>query len=191
VPESLTEKEMNNLKISFLAPTGYGKTTAANFIIKKFDAIVIKLAEPLYVFQKFYYDTIGKEISSQDGELLQFFGQKIQNDAPNFLFESFQGKMKDIIRNSPQIIIVNDDCRPGNYEKLKDIGFVFIRIEGKKYNRNDITPVNPSHSLEWGENIPSDFTISNMCDIDEFRNRIISTVDRLIKEKGILCKTEK
>jgi hypothetical protein len=181
----------NNLRISFIAPTGFGKSTAGNIVVDNFEAKVIKLAEPLYAVQKFFYDMIGKNILSQDGELLQFLGQKVQNDFPNFLFEFFCNKMDEILNHAPETIIVNDDCRPGNYEKLKNLGFIFIKIEGKRYYRDDISPINPSHPLEWREDILFDYVVSNLCDIDEFASRIIAIVDALICDKGIVCKMKR
>ena len=178
----------NSLRISFLAPTGYGKTTAATFVANCFNAVIIKLAEPLYEIQRFYYNLLGKPETTQDGELLQYFGHKICKDAPNFLFETFQAKLNEIAVNNPKAIIVNDDCRPSNYEKLKRENFIFIKIEGIKYGRTDITPINPAHSLEWHDNIPCDYTISNRCSMVEFKDRTINIVEWLIKNE---CKYSK
>ena len=56
------------MKICFLAPSGYGKSTAIEILKKHFDVENIKIAEPLYELQKAFYDKLGIDIGDkQDG----------------------------------------------------------------------------------------------------------------------------
>lgn len=66
------------IKIAFLAPSGYGKSTACQILNEEYNTVNIKLATPLYDIQKYYYQIIGCEDNEgkQDGELLQFLGKK-------------------------------------------------------------------------------------------------------------------
>ena len=172
----------NIVKISFMAPTGSGKSTAANFVLNKFDNVVLlKLADPLYFLQKKFYEFLNLEIGekTQDGELLQFLGYKIEKELPGFLAMEFYKKIGDI--NDQCTIIVNDDCRPHNYQYLKDWGFIFIRIIGKTWIRNDYRTVDPDHIVESGfDEIDYDYYLSNYGDIQEFQNNTIELI------KGIL-----
>ena len=90
------EKDNGVMKICFLAPSGYGKTTAVKILSKHYKVKSIKIAEPLYELQKEFYNFIGKSITGeQDGELLQFLGKKIRKENPSFLLEKF---MRCVIR---------------------------------------------------------------------------------------------
>src|SRR6266581_9362638 len=86
----------NVLKLSFIAPTGYGKTTAVQIIQSLYSPSVnVKLSAPLYELQKYFYEFIGAEMrGEQDGELLQFLGYKIQKEAPSFLAMRFYERLK-------------------------------------------------------------------------------------------------
>lgn len=172
-------KMKNVLKISFLAPTGCGKTTAARLIEKNFPAQNIKLAAPLYDMQKLIYDRLGIPCEGQDGEFLQFMGAKIQRDYPDFLFSEFLQKEEEILRETQVEIIVNDDCRPHNYLFLKKNGFVFIGIKGKSHLRDDITSIDPKHIVEWQQPLPVDYIVDNTEDILTYEKNLLILIDML------------
>lgn len=66
-------------KICFIAPSGYGKSTAVKLLSEMCDVKNIKIAEPLYELQNYFYDFINTKMKGeQDGELLQFLGAKIR-----------------------------------------------------------------------------------------------------------------
>lgn len=169
----------NVIKISFLAPTGYGKTTAARLIEKNFPAKAIKLAAPLYDMQKLIYERLHIHYEGQDGEFLQFMGAKIQRDYPDFLFTEFLQKEEEVLKSSQIEIIVNDDCRPHNYLYLKKNGFIFIGIEGRSHLRDDIMPINPKHAVEWQQPLPVDYIVDNTNDILTYEKNLLMLIDML------------
>lgn len=116
------------IKICFLAPSGFGKSTAIELLSKKNNIVNVKIAAPLYEMQDSFYKRLGKEVNGQDGELLQFLGKKVRKENENFLLDVF----KDTVEHVDADIISNDDCRPMDYEFLKKMGFVFIKINGYK-----------------------------------------------------------
>lgn len=181
----------NQLKLSFLAPSGYGKTTAAEFLRKEYHAVNLKLAAPLYEFQKEFYRILQIDISGrQDGELLQFLGNKIQRDYPYFLADNFFSQLSKVTAVTP--IITNDDCRPHNYPYLKEMGFFFIRISGKAHVRDDISTIDSSNAIEWRNDIPYDFVVDNNGDIPEYEEQLRRMVRILGEEqsrKEMLCNT--
>ena len=139
-------KRSLDMKICFLAPSGYGKSTAIKILQEHFDIKNIKIAEPLYELQSNFYKKLGIEIGDrQDGELLQFYGKKVRKENKKFLLETFKNKLD----NTKATIISNDDCRPDDYKFLKENGFIFIKINGYKRERNDLTLANSKDKIEW------------------------------------------
>lgn len=180
----------NKLKLSFIAPSGYGKTTAVEFLHCIYGAANFKVAAPLYDFQGYFYKILQVDVSDrQDGELLQFLGNKIQRDYPFFLADAFYKKLEDACNNE-LYILTNDDCRPHNYPFLKQMGFLFVRIFGNTHFREDITPVNQRNTVEWGDVIPCDYVIENNGSLQEYKNNLRKLVSRIAKERDmeeVLC----
>ena len=161
----------------FLAPSGCGKSTACKYLIESYGGENIKLASPLYEIQKFIYQKMNMDISSQDGELLQFLGHKIQKIKPDYLFNEFLIKFNQ----SHKSFIINDDCRPHNYGYLKKMGAIFIKISGPVRSRSqDISHHQTNHPVEWQEPIPFDYEIFNHKD----ENFLYAQLDELVR---LLC----
>ncbi|MBQ7885216.1 MAG: hypothetical protein IJ318_03900 [Clostridia bacterium] len=158
-------------KICFIAPSGYGKTTAINLLAKDYNIKNIKIAEPLYDLQSRFYDYINaKLIGEQDGELLQFFGAKIRKINSNFLLDKFIEQVKKLSKQF--CIITNDDCRTPDYLTLKDIGFTFVGIRGFCRTRIDQTKADPNNSLEWQQIDFCDFYVNNFGTMDEYKEEL-------------------
>lgn len=166
------------MKISIIGQTGNGKTTTAKIIENHFKANIIKLAEPLYDIQKEIYDKLGITLKGQDGELLQFLGDKIQRLSPEFLVKEFFKKCENIE------FIVNDDCRPHNYKYLKDKGFIFFFIDGiQRERKEDHTSVDKNHKVEWNDKearLKSDYILENKGSIEELEKKIIKLINSLL-----------
>jgi hypothetical protein len=175
-----------SLKICFLAPSTFGKSTAVDIFKKNFNEKIknIKIAEPLYYLQSVFYDFIGKDIEGkQDGELLQFYGVKIRQEKPEFLLNYFKQKIDE---NSDAKIILNDDCRPYDYDFLKLLGFIFIRINGQYRNREDHSPIDKKAALEWQTGIPCDYEVNNLGTLEEYEENILQLFERIIDERQVL-----
>jgi len=124
------------MKICFLAPSGYGKSTAVRLLGEITKIKNIKIAEPLYEMQSKFYESIGVDIGlKQDGELLQFLGKKIRKENKYFLLDEFKKRLREIEKED--VVITNDDCRPADYAFLKDLGFTFVKINGYRRDRDD------------------------------------------------------
>jgi hypothetical protein len=132
-------------------------------VLTKYDAELIKIASPLYRLQNHFYETIGKKISGQDGELLQFLAQKIEKESPGWLANVFLAQIQETNKE----LIINDDCRLNSYYALKNNGFRFIRVDTSVENiirrqREDHTKINPNHPVEQGfEHFQTDYVIDN------------------------------
>lgn len=173
-----------NLKICLLAPSGYGKSTASEILIREYGGCVIKIAEPLYELQKSFYHKLGIWEDKQDGELLQFYGRKVRSINPSYLLDVFNESL--IGARDYCNIIINDDCRPMDYEYLKNLGFIFVKINGYVRDRDDFTKANPKSSLEWQSEIPCDYELNNYGSLDEYRNEIIKLMEEIKNDKQVL-----
>ena len=163
--------------ISLIAPSGYGKSTAIEIIKEYYDVENIKIGKPLYDLQEEFYKKIDKVIGdTQDGELLQFLGYKIRKESPNYLLNEFYKKLC----SSEKTIITNDDCRPNDYNFLKELGFVFIRINGFKRDRGDHTSINSNSKLEWQEFIDCDYEIDNFGDLETYRKNVLEIMETIL-----------
>lgn len=171
------------MKICFIAPSYYGKTTATEIIKKHFNSENIKIAKPLYELQKHFYQFIDRDIKDkQDGELLQFLGQKIRKENPRFLLERFFGE----VNNSQNPIIINDDCRPLDYAFLKEMGFIFIKINGFRRDRQDHIEINLKNTLEWQEEIKCDYELDNYSTLLDYEKNILNLMKEIIENEKML-----
>ena len=170
-------------KICLYGPTGSGKTTIAQHLIRKYNAELIKIATPLYQMQNEFYQKLGKTISGQDGEFLQFLASKILKENPFWLTDQFLKK----VSQSNKHLIVNDDCRLNSYDVLKKDGFIFIRVSTSSKNilkrmRNDHTPIDTNHPVEQGfDKFNADHIIENNGSIDESLAKIDMLVENYVR----------
>lgn len=174
-----------SLKICFLAPSGYGKSTAINILKNHWSICNVKIAEPLYELQKDFYNKIDISLTGeQDGELLQFYGLKIRKENPNYLLDEFEKKL--ILLNDNYDFITNDDCRPYDYEKLKNLDFIFIKINSFKRSRQDHTAADRTSKVEWQTTIPYDYEINNFDDINTYEHDLISLMKEVKNDIKVL-----
>ena len=165
------------MKICFLAPSSYGKSTAIEILQKYFNIENIKIAEPLYELQNSFYKKLGIDIGDkQDGELLQFYGKKVRKEDSNFLLNEFKNKVDKVSSD----IITNDDCRPDDYIFLKEMGFIFIKINGYRRDRNDITLADSKSSIEWQNKIPFDYEINNYGTLEEYEYELLNLMNNIL-----------
>lgn len=176
------------MKLCFLAPSGYGKSTAINLLKKHYDILNIKIAEPLYELQKQFYNKIKIDINDkQDGELLQFYGMKIRKENPIYLLDTFKNKVDNY--ENDFYIITNDDCRPYDYEYLKELGFIFIKINGYKRDRCDHAPIISTLPIEWQNVIQYDYEINNFNDLVVFEKNILQIMEVIKNDRKVLRRT--
>lgn len=166
------------MKICFIAPSGYGKTTACNLISKQYKTKLIKIATPLYELQEVFYNKIGTKMNGeQDGELLQFLGIKIRKENPDFLLNTFKKELEQY--KDFDGIILNDDCRPPDYTFLKKLGFIFVQIVGFNRNRKDHSPIDRTKDIEWQSEIPCHYKIENLDSIQKYEDDLLNLIAKI------------
>lgn len=177
-----------SLKICFLAPSGYGKSTAIDILKKYWSLCNIKIAEPLYELQRDFYNKINTPLKEeQDGELLQFYGLKIRKENPTYLLDEFEKKLK--LSDDNYDFVTNDDCRPYDYDKLKHLNFIFIKINGYKRLRYDHTAIDQNLKIEWQSEIPYDYEINNLSDINMYEKMLINLIKEVKNDHKVLYYT--
>ena len=176
------------MKICFLAPSAYGKSTAIKLLQKHFDVKNVKIADPLYELQSDFYEKLGIEIGNrQDGELLQFYGKKVRKENSEFLLKEFKTKLDSTIAT----IISNDDCRPDDYNFLKNNGFIFVKINGYKRDRDDVSIANPKEKIEWQSEIPFDYEVDNYGSLEEYESNLLTLMNKLLVPKCYIIPVQK
>lgn len=176
------------MKICFLGPSGYGKSTAVQILNNYYSTVNIKIGEPLYDLQKDFYTKIKTELKGeQDGELLQFLGMKIRKENPQYLLEDFKERLAKVPFETE--IITNDDCRPYDYDCLKQLDFIFVKIEGFKRDRVDHSNSNPNLKIEWQSEIPFDYILQNFSDLDTYTENILNLVKEIKNDRKVLYRT--
>jgi len=177
------------MRLCFLAPSGYGKSTASKYLESKMRFKNIKIGEPLYELESMFYDYIHTSMKGeQDGELLQFLGMKIRRENPMFLLNTFLEKIE---MYEQDYTIINDDARPQDYEFLKSLGFVFIKINGFKRDRIDHTKSDDKSSLEWQSDIPCDYELDNFGLVEDYFKNIDSLMEVIKREQKVLYYTDR
>lgn len=172
------------IRISFIAPSCYGKSTAISILSKYYRIKNIKIATPLYEMQQSFYSRLNIDIGDkQDGELLQFLGNKIRKEKPLYLIEKFTSQLMNI---DDVDIVTNDDCRPPDYDYLRKLDFKFITINGFKRDRNDYAEANVKSNLEWQNNsLEYDYQLNNYGTLAEYEENIINLMKEIKKNDHV------
>lgn len=161
-----------------IAPSGSGKSTAAQYLKTYYQAEIVKLATPLYQMQGEIYKKLNLPVTGQDGELLQFLGKKVFKLSPDFLFNEFKKVY------NPQVLTVNDDCRPHNYDNLKSLGAVFVEVVSPvRTRKEDVTDHNHTDELEWQRPTPAQYQLNNEGSLEEFYHNIDKLMEKLCYPK--------
>lgn len=141
--------------ISFTGKMGVGKTTSANYLLKKLEqkriaCKIIKFAGPLYDMQKSIYD-IAKlpHPKEKDRKLLQYLGTEWGRQKDENLWTNiFKKRVKEAFEQD--IIVLNDDLRFDNEAvTIDELGGHIILVEGHDHH-NPETIISQDHKSEQG-----------------------------------------
>lgn len=126
--------EDNQIKIALYGSMGSGKDFAADYLINKYGFTRYAFADNVKVVAETWFSELYGDGTKKPRELLQAVGTKFREIDENVWIKAL---LDDIERKNEQLIkegfysenIVITDCRmPNEYQKLKENGYVFVRI---------------------------------------------------------------
>jgi dephospho-CoA kinase len=125
--------------IAFTGKAGAGKSTAASALVDHLGYRLVSFAAPLKNAAALIW---GPEART-DRSLLQWLGQIIRERDEFAWVDAAIRQIDDEFNNSPHVTghaprIVIDDLRfPNEYHRLKEEGFVIVRVEANRHSRID------------------------------------------------------
>lgn len=188
--------QRKQLRLAFVASSGSGKSTAAAlfkevFSDYGFSVSVEKLAHPLYILQKCYFEQLGHSITSgrQHQSLMEKIADNLRMLDPRALVENLFGRLS---ANNADIILT-DDLRDKQVDlpELLNKGYIIVGIscdenirKSRLSERQDLQSLFVSKLDSDIGSIKSDFTICNSGSIDELKDKVYALVKQLLKERG-------
>lgn len=180
------------LKIAFYGKSGVGKSTIALETIEYFqnqdmEVEVVKLAYPLYVIQKLFYDIAHVKMNfyDQNQKLLENIATFLREINPECIVENFQERYKQ----SKAEVIINDDIREieVDYPFLKKEGFIFVKVQcneklriDRLKKRNDLNSILNSKTTQHIEKIVPDFIVdTSHKDINITKNKLYKYLEQI------------
>ena len=120
---------MMPLKIGLTGKARSGKDTVANYLVERYQFQRVAFGDAL----KRYVSEIFPDLSNENKPraLLQRFGQSIREFDEDVWIKHALNKA-----NGPKVVI-SDVRQPNEYRRLKELGYVIIRVESNTRNRFD------------------------------------------------------
>ena len=169
------------MKIAIIGKMGSGKTTLANYIKNTYDYTILSFAAPVKKYATEIFN-----IQTKDRAILQDFAQKIKEIDPNVW-------VNYLIRQITTDNIIVDDLRfPNEYNALKQLGFIFIKLEiepefqkerlkqtyksSYKQHIERISNISESYISDLKEDYTFKITSNNQQDIYIFIDKILQRI---------------
>jgi hypothetical protein len=158
---------MNNKKIAFGCQKRVGKSTSVEYLIKKYGGIELSFAKPLYDILYHAQKTCGFK-QEKDRKFLQWVGTEWgRNIDKNVWIRLMEEKVEE---NKHKNIFVSDVRFKNEFRKMKELGFILVKIVRKGIENNDIhASENDLLSLDDSE---WDCVIENNGSLEEFKQKL-------------------
>jgi dephospho-CoA kinase len=163
--------------IAFAGKAGAGKSTAANFLQEEYGFKILSFATPLKQIQS-SVQTLFNFPLEKDRKLLQFLGQyarttSSRHNLPDFVLI----KMLEAIEQCNGEFIVVDDLRMiTEYNLLKSMGFVCVRVVGRRYMADEMNGGFTNHLTEIDLDNEEMQEVMNDSDLHSFKKIVLNLV---------------
>ena len=161
------------MRIMFLGQQRAGKDTAADFLVQQHGFVKIPLAKPLYWVARFLFD-----MQEKDRGLLIQLGKKLREVDEDVFIKWVLKQAEDYAH-----VVIPDVRFPNEYKKLREAGFIPVRIEASRYLRAQRPGYNPEFEDHPTEHLLDDYyveaVIKNEGDFTELYCRLNSLLEDL------------
>lgn len=177
---------MQQLKLAFGCQARVGKSTAVELLKKQYGGTEISFAEPLYDILRFTQKRCNLP-QEKDRKFLQIIGTEWgRNKNPNLWINLLKDKLEEL--QYEKFIYVSDMRFTNEFEKLKELGFITIRIIRQKSSSDEtFGSGSKTHASETEllsvKDEDWDYIVSNDGTKHEFKERIFEIVESLIFKK--------
>ena len=117
------------------------------------------------------------EWEKEDNELHSYKRFKTLG-AKRYMIEFYNGKYSLTVSGLNKKVI----DKLLDYEYLKKLDFIFVKIDGYKRDRIDHSDSNPNLKIEWQSEIPFDYVLQNLSDLDTYKESILNLVKEIKNE---------
>ena len=185
------------IKLALVGKLRAGKDTAAQYLTLFYDFHPFAFGDPLKRYLHEIFPHVPREPKPR--RLLQLFGQKMREIDPDVWINLTMRQIDDYLRMYPcecggsalKPRVVVTDCRQRNeYARLKDAGFVFIRINADDELRiqraleagDDFTVHDLAHETEL---LIDSFDVDYEIDNNGTTSELYAQIDAIMNELGV------
>lgn len=171
------------IKLALYGLMGSGKDFAADYLIEKYGFTRYAFADNVRLVSEAWFPEMYGDGTKKPRELLQSVGTKFREIDENVwikaLLDDIRRKNEQLIKEGfyPENIVITDCRMPNEYQKLKENGYVFVRIcasdeirNQRMIERGDIFDSNDTQhhtesfydSFDYDHSIPNDESPENL-----------------------------
>ena len=165
------------MRVAFIGKMRSGKDTAAEFLLERSRAAIIKFADPLYDMQEAIYTIadLPYDENTKDRRLLQLLGTEWGREKDPDLWLNIFEKTVNSCKN---LNIICTDCRfPNELALVKRLGFTTVKIITKDEIRMARGATNTNHESERHiDEMQADIDIYNIGTLEDFKQKILNNV---------------
>lgn len=187
-------------KICFFGPSGSGKTTAFKFAQEWFHkeknlyACQVDVASVLREIQVDVHKHLKlpssgsflfPETFPQDAKLMEFLAENYESAMLEVFRTSCNSARLHALIQNRNYVIINTDCRNNAYQVLKELSFIFIKVETEESlrterlaTRKDFSKSSES-SVNCCDQIRENFVLSNNGTLEDFKGAVYNTLNLL------------
>jgi len=151
------------MKIAFGSNARVGKSEASNYLVSKNEGVVLNFSDPVYDIM-YYTQRVCGFSEIKDRDLLRLIGTWARNKDADTWVNILINKILHINNKN---IFVSDVRFPNEYDALKKLGFLIVKIErsGNENLRNHESET-ALEGYEW------DFIIDNNGSLEDFHDKL-------------------